>query len=296
MSQGGLRHPDGEAPEPASPPPANSSLLLIAPFAYFFHSRVPRPRQKIGWALGYVLPVLGLAASASGGATGLLLAALMMTAVYTAYEFGYLVNDTLSIEREERPTLRLTRSTREALRRRLALALAARLTIGGGLVALLLPIHGSAAEAALLGWATLWPLFAVYNRWRGPITIALHFLLVGLRYLLPIVAAAPTLEPAAMAPLLLLYALPNTFEAAWKPRYGMTALRDLAGGTHRFRLAWAAAMTAAGLAFVWVRPSEAAWTFLCASLYYLLFRGGASLLPRSPPVVSPPTHPALPPE
>ncbi len=272
---------------PGQPRAADLSCLLVLPFAYFFHSRVPQHRQKIGWALGYVLPVLTLASAAHGSAAALLPAALMVAAVYAAYEFGYLVNDTLSIAREQRPTLRLPLATREALRKHLALALVARLATGVLLLALLLWMQGPAVTPALLGWAALWPLFGLYNRWRGRSTIALHFMLVGLRFALPILAAAPALGLAAVAPLLLLYALPNSCEAAWKPRYGLTAWRNLAGGAHRFRLVWTATMALGGLAFAWTQASQAAWMFLGASLYYLLFRGAAFLLRGAQPADGP---------
>lgn len=296
MGASGSSRLGSEVAAPPAAPMASRWRLLVAPFAYFFHSRVPHGRQKIGWVLGYVLPVLGLAATAHGGLGGLLPAALMVAAVYTAYEFGYLVNDTLSIEREAQPTLRLPKATRDALRTHLALALVARLGIAGVLLALLLWIQGPAMAAAVLGWALLWPLFALYNRWRGRITIALHFMLVGLRCTLPIIAAAPALEPGLTVPLLLLYALPNTLEAAWKPRYGLKAWRDFAGGAHRFRVVWSAAMAAAGLALVWARPSEAAWLFLGVSLYYLLFRSGAGLLRSQQPLPAASAAQAVPPD
>jgi hypothetical protein len=256
---------------------------LLVPFAYFFCSRVPSAPAKLGWTANYLLPVLGLAVAAHGGWGGMLPAALMLVAVYAAYEFGYLVNDTLAIAHEANPTLRLDDATRAWLRRHLGLAFAGRaLACLGALAALEAP----QVDVAAAGWLLIWPCFALYNRWRGRITIALHFALVSLRFGLPIVAAT---GPASFAPqaclLLLLYAVPNSFEAAWKARYGMPALRRVAGDEDRFRIAWYLALTALALALLAASPQgRAAQVFALACAYYLAQRMLAGWLRRRGPV------------
>lgn len=249
-------------------------VALLVPFAYFFRSRVPRARRKLGWLLNYLLPVLALAAAARGDWAGVLPAALMLVAVYAAYEFGYLVNDTVVVEREAMPTWRLDEATRRWLRSRLGLAFGVRAAIGLACLALLARSADAPGwEIAAAGWLLIWPCFALYNHWRGRITIALHFVLVGLRFLLPIVAAS---RPESVAPgwaaLLLLYALPNSYEAAWKPRYGLAWLKRAFVDEHRFRVAWFVALTLIALAALARWPTVPQQVFAAACAYYLAQR------------------------
>ena len=255
-------------------------VALRAPLAYFFASRVPTRRQKAGWLLGYVLPVLALAVAAQGSAGALLPAALMMVAVYAAYGYGYLVNDTVAVQHEDQPTLRLPEADRAWVVQRLGQAFWWRALAGAACVGAIVALRGADGWPAAAGWLLIWPLFALYNHWRGRFTIVLYFGLVTLRFGLPILAAANPTDVVAAWPLLFLYALPITLEAASKPRYGLTRLQRLVSQVHRFRMTWFALLSAAALAYATWAPSLPAWLFAAAAVYYLAFRVGAFVLQR----------------
>ncbi len=260
------------------------AVPLLVPFAYFFHSRVPTLRHKLGWAISYLLPVLALAAVAHGGLPGLAAAAAMLVAVYSAYEFGYIINDTLTVTREARPTLRLTEASRAWMHARLLPALVVRSLTGMACLALLYWAAVPNFFAVMLGWLALWPCFALYNHWRGRITIALHFVLVSLRFMLPILAAT---QAASIAPawplLLLLYALPNTYEAAWKQRYALPGLQRPFGDEYRFRLTWYLLLTALALGWLVWGTGAPRWVFAAACAYYLMCRLVAFWMVRNTP-------------
>lgn len=256
--------------------------MLLLPFEYFIHTRLTTVRLRLGWLLGYLIPVLALAVLAHGGAAGLYSALAAMVAVYAAYEFGYLVNDTVAIERETSPTLRLAAADRLWVRQRLVHALAARALLGTAAIIAMLHQDGRLATATAVGWLALWPVFALYNRLRGWSTIPLYLLLTSLRFVLPITAAAAAAGILPAWPLLLLlYPLPSTYIAAWKQRYGLKALSDPFRSESRFRLCWHGALAALALAAALAWRDAATWVFAAACVYYLLLRVGSVLLPHA---------------
>lgn len=265
-----------------SPPPDHAhrqrKLLsaLLVPFAYFFLTRVPAPRQKIGWASSYVVPVLALSALGHNDWTALPLALLVMVAVYAAYEFGYIVNDAAAVDRETSPTQRLDPGARQWMRSRLRLALCVRFLVGGACIAIVTFAQAPASPLIALAWLAIWPVFALYNRWRGRITIPLYLLLVSLRYLLPIWATAGA---AWAAPhwllLLLVYPLPNTIVAAWKPRYGLEVLKRPFASEQQFRAIWSGALLAVSLLGWWWAPQWVTWPSVAVCAYYLGIRLGS---------------------
>lgn len=267
---------------------------LLVPFAYFFHSRVPTTARKLGWVLNYLVPVLALAAAAHGGWPGLLPAAIVLVAVYAAYEFGYLVNDTVTVEREAEPTLRLDEATRLWMRDRLGLAFAVRAGIGVACVGTWAQLTTSPQPLLVVaGWLALWPCFALYNRWRGRVTIGLHFVLVSLRFLLPILAAV---QPGSVAPhwalLLCVYPLINSYEAAWKPRYGLDWLERPFADVYRFRVIWHGVLLVLALAWAMSAAREPVnHVFAAVCGYYFVLRLIAWRVPQlrtTSPGVDPP--------
>jgi hypothetical protein len=239
--------------------------------------------------------VLALAAAAHGGWGGVLPAALMLAAVYAAYEFGYLVNDTVVVEREAAPTLRLDEDLRLWMRARLELALVVRAVIGLGCLAAWLALTPSPQPLAVAaGWLALWPCFALYNRWRGRITIGLHFVLVSLRFVLPILAAAGPGSVGAgwIVLLLVLYPAPNAYEAAWKARYGLPGLKRAFGHEDRFRVTWYLALLLAGLVWTIATPATPSHQlFIAACGYFLIQRILAWLIRRDVQDVTPRKRP-----
>lgn len=255
---------------------------LAVPFAYFFMTRVPGVRQRVGWLFSYVVPVLALAWIAHGGSAGMLIAAATMIAVYAAYEFGYIVNDAWTVAREAMPTLRLGAEDRAWYRTRLPHAAAIRFAVGSLCLAAAMLAGAQHALATALVWLALWPLFAAYNWWRGRITIALYLGLGAIRFVLPIWASA---DMGGAAPhalwLLLLYPLPNTYVAAWKPRYGLQALQRPFGGEQRFRLLWHGALAGLALPTALLVDRRGAWVFAAAAAYYFVIRIIAARRARS---------------
>lgn len=271
---------DQRGSEGAGVPPAIDArhLSLFVPVAYFFRTRVSTSRQRLGWFFSYLLPVLTMATLVNGSWVGLPIALLVVVAVYGAYEYGYIVNDAVTVDRELHPTWRLDTDARTWFRARLSTARIVRFQIGLAAIGLVALWSVRGASIALAGWLAIWLLFALYNARRGYSTIVFFFLLNGLRYLLPVLAAVDGQVPDAWAWLMLLsvYALPNTYVAAWKPRYRLDALRRPFGSEHRFRLIWHVGLTGLAAMHLLVVRDSLSGPFLMLSAYYLLLRLAAS--------------------
>ncbi len=263
--------------ESPPPDPAHGQrtllLALVVPFAYFFLTRVATVRQKVGWTFSYLLPVLALSVLGNRTWTTVALALLAVFAVYTAYEFGYLVNDTATVDREALPTQRLDRAARLWIRQRLLTALGARFVLGGACMATVAWSSQPPSPGTLLAWLAIWPLFALYNWWRGLVTIPLYLLLVSVRFVLPIWAVASTAFSASdWAMLLLLYPLPTTIVATSKPRYGLACFKRFFDSEYRFRLIWHGVLLAMALLGSWLAPHWVRWPLVIACAYYLITR------------------------
>lgn len=258
---------------PTEPLTAAQRAALWLPFAYLVQTRLHTFRLLAGWVVGFVLPVLALAVLGRGDAMALPIALCMLVAVYAAYEVGYLVNDVVVTARETHPTERLAQCPRAWYAQRLRNAAVLRFCVGALALAAAMALGGEMSPPVLAGWLILWPLFALYNHWRGRATIVLYLLLNGLRFLLPVWAAAGT--QAALPPwpaLLLLYAMPNTYIAAWKPRYRLPVLQRPFTGEVYFRFVWHAAVAAGAWGFAVHDASPPAQNFAVVAGWLLLMR------------------------
>jgi hypothetical protein len=198
---------------------------FFMPYAYFLSTRVVTPAARLSWVLIYFVP-LGLTHAVftpawSGEALNQLL--LAATAVYALYELGYLENDTVTVQHEVSPTVRLSESQTAYVAENLSKIVTFRLGVG---ISLILFISAAAGITwFLVGMLLLGVTFAIYNRTRGKFNALLHPILVSLRFSLPVLVVLPELEVLLF--LLLVFPLLNSLERAAEPRYGITWLQTL---------------------------------------------------------------------
>lgn len=262
-------------------------LRLVIPFLYFLDTRVRSRGERLAWVLTYLVPLLLMAAVAVPGDPGLAMAvtALAVVATYSAYEYGYMVNDSVTILSETRPTLRLPAERLAEIRRLLPAVLGVRLAsvavvslgihaltaLGGG-------SHGMEAAFAVgsLGTGIL-AGYWIYNRVRSRLSIVLFHGLVGARCVGPLAvafAASGTLTPLVWV-LLVVYALPNTVEFAAKPKYRVRWLAEVPARVDAWRVAYYAVgcLLVASMAVPLATADAAVWRALIAGmLYFLVYR------------------------
>ena len=151
---------------------------------------------------------------------------LILLAVFSIYECGYIANDTLSIRHEEQPSIRLYANNFEHFERHKALIFASR--IGYSLLALLALYALNGYETTLrtaFSILVMAFLFGFYNRWRSRYNVWLYPFLVCSRYI-PFMLLVP--HPWEVWLLLFLsFPLLNALERFSMPRYRWPLMRKL---------------------------------------------------------------------
>ncbi len=215
-----------------------------------------------------------------------------MAAVYSAYEFGYLVNDAITVRRETHPTVRLGRSDQDAVARRLPAIFILR--TGFGICCL------AALGLMAKGWGLAWKqpvaagaaiillihlTYLAYNRLRGRITIPLFLLLVSLRFAGPVLMlASATGRPSLslLGVLLATYPVINALEFSGKARFSLPWVQAIPPKVDAWRLAaYGLLVLVAWLACRGSHP--AANAFRLGSTYFLGYRILTYLVARAMP-------------
>ncbi len=151
---------------------------------------------------------------------------LILLAVFSIYEYGYIANDTLSIRHEQQPAIRLYDYNFAHFERYKALIFTSR--IGYSLLALLALYALNGYETALrvgLSILVMASLFGIYNCWRSWNNVWLYPFLVCSRYV-PFMLLMP--HPWEVWFLLFLsFPLLNALERFSMPRYRWPLMRKL---------------------------------------------------------------------
>ncbi|MBQ9704663.1 MAG: hypothetical protein IJV55_00515, partial [Paludibacteraceae bacterium] len=86
-----------------------NGIIFFLPFAYYFSIRLKTVPKLLSWLLLYLFPTGWYAYLCAGGFSlhFVLTYLLLLIAVFTLYETGYIHNDTYATRRETEPTLRL---------------------------------------------------------------------------------------------------------------------------------------------------------------------------------------------
>lgn len=197
----------------------------VIPFVYTYNSRMNHSMAGLAkWVFEFLLLTFGLFVLATGrervDVVGFL---LMTTLVYTLYELGYFWNDTVTIRKEQHPTLRLSGETLACAFQYRYLVLVIRL-----LLAILITIglfrHYGHTAGVVRSMTVTWMIPLVYvfhNNIRGSWTHLSHFLLLCCRYLaatlLPMVVWSWKMPVLAI----LMFPLPNILEILAMGKFGL---------------------------------------------------------------------------
>ena len=204
------------------------NAVFYIPFAYYYAVRLGTLPKLFSWMLIYLMPTAFYSAMGYTGSWPLfaLNYGLILLAVFSIYECGYIANDTLSIRHEELPSIRLYANNFEHFERHKALIFASR--IGYSLLALPALYALNGFETALrigLSILVMAFLFGFYNCWRSRYNVWLYPFLVCSRYI-PFMLLVP--HPWEVWLLLFLsFPLLNALERFSMPRYRWPLMRKL---------------------------------------------------------------------
>lgn len=148
-------------------------LIFYFPFLYFYKTRLKTPKKGLGWIFSYVLPII--IGTNSFTAYQFFVVLLLITAIYSVYEYGYIYNDSVTIKNEINPTMRLDETQIEYARENMHIILILR-----GLLSIIIYCL-LAIQYLFVPFLILFTYF-YYNRHRGRVNLFLHFILVLLRF------------------------------------------------------------------------------------------------------------------
>ena len=166
-----------------TPTQTNIKAAFYIPFGYLYCVRLRSTAKLLSWLLLYILPTAFYAAVGYPGTpvSYIIRYTLVLLATFTLYELGYIFNDTLAIQHEEAPSLRLTEKETNYFFSHQWRILVTRVLIAS--VCLFALSFHTAILPITLSIGAMCILFAIYNRWRNKYNVFLYIWLVFSRYI-----------------------------------------------------------------------------------------------------------------
>jgi hypothetical protein len=200
-------------------------LTFYIPFVYAFRTRMGFSLAGAAkWVCEYLTPTF-LCFVMAGDHKGLLVDdyLLMTVIIYTIYEIGYILNDTLTVKNETNPTRRLSEKELDFWYKHMFSILAGRIILALILSLLLLVRHGFSKGSVLaisFSWMIL-GIYFIYNQVRGHLSFILHFLLLVLRYTAALFILLPDQIMPSVCTAVLIFPLPVMMEIIASGKFGI---------------------------------------------------------------------------
>ena len=205
-----------------------ANAVFYIPFGYYYAVRLGTLPKLLSWLLIYIMPTAFYSFNTYEGAW-LPFAVnylLVLLAVFSLYELGYILNDTIAIQREEQPAIRLYPNNFEHFSRYSRLIVLARFSYAALALAVLYLINNTLLTLPLVANILLIPvIFAIYNSWRSKQNVWLYPVLVFSRYL-PFMLLY-NMDGLAILMLFISFPLVNMLERFSMPRYRFPLMRKL---------------------------------------------------------------------
>ena len=205
------------------------NAVFYIPFAYYYAVRLGTLPKLFSWMLIYLMPTAFYSAVGYTGSWPLfaLNYGLILLAVFSIYECGYIANDTLSIRHEEQPAIRLYDYNFAHFERHKETIFCVRLFYTVLSMTILDLLNGGPGTNYTVGFSItlMFGLFALYNHWRSRYNVWLYPFLVCSRYV-PFMLLMP--HPWEVWLLLFLsFPLLNALERFSMPRYRWPLMKKL---------------------------------------------------------------------
>lgn len=226
-------------------------IKYCIPFYYLFKSRLTTIYEKISWVLIYPVPVGFVCYSASDVIEFQQFAVMFILSIVvfnTIYEIGYIVNDTVTINKEHTPEIRISGNEIKSLSvnwKKIALGRGAFSIVLVAIIYYLDMVYSS--ELNILAFISLVSLvsgfFYLHNTIRSKWNVITFFMLSFGKYVSPLVLFVSTNNFCAYL-LISLFMFPvlRTIEHSTKVRYGIKPLIDFVGVIDNFRVKYYAIM------------------------------------------------------
>lgn len=204
--------------------------VFYLPFAYYYRVRLGTPAKLLSWGLIYLFPTAFYSCLATDGMSPAFLCnyILLLFAVFTLYETGYIYNDTFATRKEADPSIRLYPDNLQYFYAHYQTIIVARMMLVICVLIILLCLHPTP-----LWWLTslsvllIAPIFYTYNRIRNRYNVFLYPLLVFSRYIPFLIPYLNSNNIQYIGWLFLSFPLLNAIERFSMPRYRYPLIRCL---------------------------------------------------------------------
>lgn len=156
------------------------------PLVYFYKVRLHTMGKLLSWVLLYPALVFAYVVLANGAFTWSLLGtfAVQVLGIFSLYEFGYIHNDSVAVQHEDCPTLRLSDQESVFCLRHLRSILCSRILLALVCQAILIGLHPNDRMWWIAGALSMLvlPVFLIYNNWRSRSNVLWYAVLICARY------------------------------------------------------------------------------------------------------------------
>lgn len=203
------------------------NILFFIPFLYLIKTRLKTKPKIISWIIIYIIPqvILFFLLNLNNIENSLIIFLLSIALVYNLYETGYIYNDTETIKKEKKPTLRLTNSNLNFYQKNKLTIYIWRFTSSitiTFLIATLSPYNDNLIYVMFF-WLII-PIFGIYNSIRNNFNLPLHFLLVTVRYSAPLFFILR--QEYIIIVFVISYSLLNLIERMREKRFNLTLINE----------------------------------------------------------------------
>lgn len=204
--------------------------VFYLPFAYYYRVRLGTPAKLLSWGLIYLFPTSFYSCLAAGGLSLAFVCdyALLLLAIFTLYETGYIYNDTFATHKETNPSIRLYPENLQYFYAHCRSIIAVRIVLVIGVLGDLLCLHPTPQWwLTSLSVLLIAPIFYTYNRIRNRYNVFLYPLLVFSRYIPFLIPFLNSNTIGYAGWLFLSFPLLNAIERFSMPRYRYPLIRCL---------------------------------------------------------------------
>lgn len=199
--------------------------FLYIPILYTFKTRLKNIIALFSWII--ICPLLLFIILITQDSTPVNLTLIICYTLsflhtYNLYEIGYIINDTETIKREKKPTLRLSHIELDYYYNKRRKIYLARLITSLIISLILLNSYQTPFIYILYSWLII-PFYLIYNNIRNILNLPLHFILVTLRYTAPLILSI-TFTPSMFFIIILIFPFINLIERSSEKRFNIKIL------------------------------------------------------------------------
>lgn len=246
--------------------------LFVIPFYYTYKTRLKNVHSFVSWGMIYVVLLMLYIITRQDffDLYTIVIFILAIILAYNNYEVGYIYNDAETIKKENKPTMRLNETQLLVYESNKTLIYAFRLLIGLS-VSLFMVYKDVGMIKVFVIWGIL-PVFFIYNIVRSRLNLVLHFVLVMLRYLSPVLIVVNTEHLVSeLISIALIFPVCNLIERCSEKRFNISFFVNLNFNVTKWRIIYYFSIVLVTSVLLYPLNNEFLSLLYC-SLYMLTYR------------------------